>query len=111
MAKVYPDIDLSPLIGAKKVVHCVTSEDAEHFLAVMRRQYPERCVGWTNTNYSSYGPETCYRPNLKMPVGYTMKYGSISRYVSDGYDIIPFSDLIIDTDIEESDYPFDFFMN
>ena len=42
------ELDFSPLLenGKRFAVHCETKADALHFLACLRKQYPEKCSGW-----------------------------------------------------------------
>ena len=104
----YPDLDFTPILGdGIYVVHCTTAEDAEHFLAAMKRQHPSRCKNWNGTKFGKYDDGICYRPNLNMPEGYNMRHCNLGYYQEEGYEIIPFEDLVIHPDIEESEQSVD----
>lgn len=109
-ARFYPDLDLTPLLGVGNfAVQVKTEEEAEHFLEYMFRTHRDRCIGWTRHehNFGSYST-TCYRPNLNMPKGFTMKYCSLEHYEREHFTIIQFEDLLVQADIEECDKPLSF---
>ena len=103
-------LDFSPLLvkGEKFAVYCETQEDAIIFLRCYRAKYPDKCRTWKedDTHFGSY-ERHCYRPNLNMPAEWTLKYCSYEHYEEEGFTIIPFQDLIVHPDIEESDLSMD----
>jgi len=107
------EIDFSPLLEEHKrfAVHCRTEADAEHFLKCLRKEYPDKCRGWTagETHWGRY-ERMCYRPNLNLPDEYTLKYCSYEHYEDDGFVIIPYEDLLI-VDIEESEQQIDLLLS
>lgn len=106
----YPDLDLTPLLGpGQYAVQVKTEEEAEQFLEYMFHAHPDRCAGWIrhDTHFGRYST-TCYRPNLNMPDGYTLKYCSLAHYERENYTIIQFEDLLVQTDIEECGKPLSF---
>lgn len=108
------ELDFSPLLenGKRFAVHCETKEDALHFLACLRKKYPEKCSGWEvgETHFGRYST-TCYSPCLNMGELYTLKFCSKGFYVDEGYTIIPYVDLIVVPEIEESEQSLDFLLN
>lgn len=103
-------LDFSPLLaeGKRFAVYCETEEEALIFLRCYRELYPERCNTWKDddTHFGRYDKH-CYRPNLNMPAGYGLKYCSYEYYEDEGFTIIPFSDLVVLPDIEESELSVD----
>lgn len=108
------ELDFSPLLvkGQRFAVHCETKADAENFLACLRASYPERCGNWRvgETHFGRYST-TCYSPCLNMGEYDTLKYCSKGFYVDEGYTIIPYADLIVTSEIEESEQSLDFLLN
>ena len=106
-------IDFSPLLDGGKAfaVYCRTEVDAKHFLKCLRQEYPEKCRTWLadETHWGKY-KKMCYRPNLNMPVEYTLKYCSLEHYEEEGFVIIPYEDLIV-SDIEESEQQIDLLLS
>lgn len=112
----YSPIDYTPLIKAdgRAVVHCTTEEQARHFIARMSVDYPEYIATWNlaDTRYDHYESETCYRPYIhisgdryEVP---PMKYCHKEYYESRGFAIIPFQDIVIEDEIEESEHKMSF---
>ena len=62
--------------------------------------------GEDDTRFGRYD-RYCYRPNLNMPEGWGLKYCSYEYYECEGFTIIPFADLIVKSDIEESELSID----
>lgn len=102
------EIDFSPLLceGKTFVVHCKTEDEAINFLQCLRNAYPDKCVDWEDgvTHWGKY-KNICYRPKLNMPSGYRLSYASLEHYLAEGYVVIPYEDLVIPSDIDESDQP------
>ena len=86
---------------------CYTHET----VACLRQEYPEKCRTWRadETHWGRY-KKMCYRPNLNMPVEYTLKYCSLEHYEEEGFVIIPYEDLIV-SDIEESEQQIDLLLS
>lgn len=103
-------LDFSPLLvkGPRFAVYCETEEEALIFLRRYREEYPDRCSTWRedDTHFGRYDRH-CYRPNLNMPEDWGLKYCSYEHYEGEGFTIIPFADLIVQSDIEESDLSMD----
>lgn len=112
--KVAQEIDFSPLLreGVGIVVHCQTESDAIHFLKCLRKAYPMKCRTWKEdvTHWGEYD-NMCYRPNLNMPEAYTLKYCNLEHYEKEGFTIIPYEELIIQPDIEESEQRLDLLLS
>lgn len=108
------ELDFSPLLvkGQRFAVHCETKEDAEIFLACLRAKYPERCRAWREgeTHFGKYST-TCYSPCLNMDEYDTLKYCNKGYYEDEGYTIIPYADLIVTPEIQESEQSLDFLLN
>lgn len=106
----YSPIDYTPLIKAdgRAVVHCTTEEQARHFIARMSVDYPEHIAAWNlaDTRYDNYKSETCYRPHIHAPGD--MKYCYKEYYEDRGFAIIPFQDIVIEDEIEESEHKMSF---
>lgn len=114
-ASMYPPIDYTPLLvpGEDIVVRCDTEDEAKHLVARMMCDYPEKCVKWdmSNVHFGWYRYDaTCYRPNINMN-GMYLRYGTLSYYQSLRFTIIPFSDLLMHNEIDESDSPIEFLLS
>ena len=104
----YPPIDYEPLLkyGERIAVHCKTEEEAKHLIARMVCDHPKQCgSSWSNENinYHRYGTNTCYRPSINT-TSRMMSYCSLEYYIKNGFTIIPFEELLILPEIEESEY-------
>lgn len=103
-------IDFSQLLvhGTRYAVHCETREEAEIFLSCLREKYPEKCENWKRgeTHFGKYST-TCYSPCLNMGEYETLKYCNKGYYEDEGYTVIPFTALIVQPDIEESELSMD----
>lgn len=105
------ELDLSPLLvkGKRLAVHCKTKEDAIHLLKCLTLEYPERCIGWATgeTHFGQYR-NMCYCPRLNTDDILGLTYCSVEHFEELGYTIIPFEELLVCTDINESERSLDF---
>ena len=99
-------IDFTPLMadGKRFAVYIQTEEDAYEFLKQYKESFPHKFRGWSlaDIHFDAY-ERICYRPNLNMPDPITLKYCSYQYYEENGFTIIPFEDLIVHSEILESD--------
>lgn len=113
--KVMPEIDFSPLLreGKSFVVHCTTEDDAINFLRCLRSAYPDKFSNWEEgeTYWRKYKKAMCYRPRLNMPGINALTYANLEFYLSEGCTVVPYEDLIIQSDIKESEQRFDLLLS
>ena len=88
-------LDLSLIIqNPKAAVHCRTYQQAEQFCGCMERHHKRRTNGFMLKNWERYGEDTCYSPYFNHPVKKNMTYCHIDHYVSNGFVIVEFEDLL-----------------
>ena len=107
----YPDLNLNPLLGdGRYAVHCSAIEEAKHFVNQIKKQYPTKARGWNygQTNWHS-DCEMCYAPYLNE--NDTMCWCEREYYEEEGFTILEFSDLLPDSDLEESEQSLDFLLS
>lgn len=96
---------------AKMAVHCPTEEEALQLLAAMKLQYPDKCETWEwpDTEFCCYESITAYCVGLHPEDEYSrMMYGTVESFKITGYEVIPFSDLVIEEELDESSQSLDF---
>ena len=112
--KVAQEIDFYPLLqpGETFVVHCKTEEEANNFLRCLRNAYPGKCSDWEDgvTHWGKY-KNMCYRPKLNMPNEHKLSYASLEHYLAEGYTVVPYENLLIQSDIEESEHRLDLLLS
>ena len=96
----FEPLDLSIFIECADIaVNCRTEEEALHFLAAVKTQFPHKCESWNwpNTNFSSYREETSYCVGINPKDLYNrMMYGTVRSFSeTDSYTVIPFTDLLL----------------
>lgn len=109
------ELDFSPLLapGIKFAVRCETEEEARQFVVAVIEQFPDKDsyfhsndVRWDDDNYGLDGGRA-YFPDLNNVESEPFMHGDV-RYAEEfGYTIIYFEDLIVKTQLEESDMPLD----
>lgn len=111
----HPEVDLSPLLvpGIKFAVRCETEEEAIQFATAVTEQFPGKKtyirpsnVRWMDDNSGIDGGRA-YFPDLNEVEHEPMMYGNVQWAIDNGYTIVYFGDMIITTQLEESDMPLD----
>lgn len=116
----YPDLDMTSVFevprGICPVIFCNNQEEALHFLAVMKRCYPKYCETWNfpDTRYERNADGMGYRIVRGSDCG-RMQFANQGFYrqeIAEGepYFIIPFTDLLAQSDFAESEMPLDVLM-
>lgn len=109
----YVGIDLSPLLvpDMKFAVRCETAEEARRFIEAVQLEFPYKInsitpsrVRWDDDNEGHDGGRAYY-PDLNGIECDPLMVGSVNYAVSHHYEVINFVDLVIKTNIEESDMP------
>lgn len=111
-----PDLDLKELLTKGVAVVCHEKEEAEILIDCMWRDMPQYMSGWEDRNTHWNGEPTIYTLWHKSWSGWVFSSGShlmqgTLRHHKDQYMCIPFNDLILQSDIEESDMPLDFLLS
>lgn len=109
------DIDFSPLLvpNIKFAVRCESKEEAHAFVCAMIDRYPHKCDFWTknddkwhNDLDGRYGGRAYY-PDINDAESDHFCTGDVQFALDHGYTIVKFSELINQTQLEESDMPLD----
>lgn len=111
----YPEIDFSPLLvpDVKFAVRCETEEEARQFIAAVIDQFPEKktklhpsAPKWYDDNYGNHGGRA-YFPDLNDAEGEDFMHGDVEFADNYGFTLVYFEDLLVKTQIEESDMSLD----
>lgn len=111
----HPEVDLSPLLvpGIKFAVRCETQKEAIQFITAVREQFPDKetyvlpnNTKWNEDNYGNHGGRA-YFPDLNNEEGEPLMHGDVEFANSYGFTLVYFEDLLVKTQIEESDMPLD----
>lgn len=109
----FEPIDLSPLMvpGQGIAVSCDTEEEAQHLLAALKIQHPTCCMSWNfpDVHWGCY-KEMGYSPylNTEHP---GLTYCSVSHYMTHGFLILPFKQLLHGASQECADISEDAFLD
>lgn len=113
------DIDLSPPLvpDIKFAVRCETHEEAIQFVRAVSEQFPDKKAyispnntKWNEDNYGNHGGRA-YFPDLNNVENEPLLHGDVEFANNYGYTLIYFRDLLIKTQIEESDMSLDMLFN
>lgn len=113
------DVDLSPLLvpDIKFAVRCETHEEAIQFVRAVSEQFPDKetyispnNTKWNEDNYGSHGGRA-YFPDLNNVENEPFMHGDVKFANNHGYTLIYFRDLLVKTQIEESDMSLDMLFN
>lgn len=111
----YPEVDLSPLLAPdiKFAVRCETHEEAIQFIKAVKEHFPNKDTHiypndtkWNEDNYGNHGGRA-YFPDLNNAENEPFMHGDVEFANNYGYTLIYFRDLLVKTQIEESDIPLD----
>lgn len=111
----YMELDLSPLLtpNIKFAVRCETEEEAKQFIAAVIDQFPDKTTNlhpsrprWDDDNYGNYGGRA-YFPDLNNAEKCKFVGGDVKFANDYGYTLIYFRDLLVQTQIDESDMSLD----
>lgn len=114
-----PDVDLSPLLvpDIKFAVRCETHEEAIQFVRAVSEQFPDKetyvsnnNTKWNEDNYGNHGGRA-YFPDLNNVENEPFMSGDVEFANNYGYTLIYFRDLLVKTQIEESDMSLDMLFN
>ena len=109
------DVDLSSLLvpDIKFAVRCETHEEAIQFVRAVSEQFPDKetyvspnNTKWNEDNYGNHGGRA-YFPDLNNVENEPFMHGDVEFANNYGYTLIYFRDLLVKTQIEESDMPLD----
>lgn len=115
----HPDVDLSPLLvpDIKFAVRCETHEEAIQFARAVSEQFPDKKTyvspnhtKWNEDNYGNHGGRA-YFPDLNNVENEPFMHGDVEFANNYGYTLIYFRDLLVKTQIEESDMSLDMLFN
>lgn len=109
-------IDLNPMYDENEPIGvvCRTEEESKELFAAFQATNPDALKKWTSefdnhwfankedTMYTMFYRD--YNRTWKMRNGELM-FGPASAHIRDGYKIVPFADLIVQPDINESEMP------
>ncbi len=109
------ELDFSQLLvpDIKFAVRCETEEEARQFVVTVIEQFPDKDsyfhsndVRWDEDNYGLNGGRA-YFPDLNNVENEPFMHGDVRYAEAYGYTIVYFKDLIVKTQLEESDMPLD----
>lgn len=113
------DVDLSPLLvpDIKFAVRCETHEEAIQFVRAVSAHFPDKetyvfpnNTKWNEDNYGNHGGRV-YFPDLNNVENEPFMHGDMEFANNYGYTLIYFRDLLVETQIEESDMSLDMLFN
>ena len=111
----YMELDLFPLLvpDMKFAVRCETEEEAIRFIAAVIEQNPNKEYyinpynpRWDEDNYGFDGGRA-YFPDLNDVENEPLMHGDVQYAKECGYTLIHFNDLLVKTQLKESDMPLD----
>lgn len=111
-----PDLDLERLLNKGVAIACYEKEEAAILVECMLRDMPKHMLGWEDHDTHWNGEPTIYTLWYKTYINWSMAssnnlmQGKLSNHMNGGYTIIPFIDLIQQSEIEESDIPIEFLL-
>lgn len=109
----FEPIDLSPLMvpGQGIAVSCDTEEEAQHLLAALKIQHPTCCISWNfpDVHWGCY-KEMGYSPYLNTEYP-SLTYCSVGHYRTNGFQILPFKQLLHGASQECADISEDAFLD
>lgn len=110
-----PNLDLEQLLTEGVAVVCYEKEEAKILIECMWRDMPQRMSGWESRDPHWNNEPTIYTLWYKTWSGWTpgpgnhLMQGTLRNH-KDQYECIPFSDLILQSEIEESDMSIEFLL-
>lgn len=111
----FPNLDLEKLLTEGVAVVCYEKEEAKILIECMWRDMPQYMSGWENRDTHWNGEPTIYTLWYKSFSGWSLGSGShlmqgTLRHHKDKYECIPLDDLILQSEIEESDMSIEFLL-
>ena len=109
------DIDFSPLLvpNIKFALRCETEDEAFQFFSAVETHFPDKDsyvsttkLNWNNDIDGRHGGRVYY-PDLNDVEHDPIMIGDMNYATENGYAIVYFKDLVIRSQIEESDMPLD----
>lgn len=101
----YPDLDLSFAEG-DAAIYCECEDDLVHLIAVMKRNYPQKCEYWAFPDSSDCfhsKREFCVCLGINCDSHSNMVYGELENFKTNGFRIVQFSELSLIEDFMVSD--------
>lgn len=107
----YPAVDFTPLLEPEKLfaVRCESEEEVRNLIAAMKIQFPEKVKSWSlsrthwENDLDGAAGGKAYFPDVNDVEHERFLHGDVRYAEEHGYIIVPFSKLIDNRNIEESD--------